>query len=106
MIRSISIALLLTLSGCGTLNSAPKSNEDIGRKLAKSGSYCSSVPRIYSGVAYDVCLLNAEERYLTSNTFLQYGILADVLLLSPIADTVLLPVTIVQQVKYGSAKVD
>ncbi|WP_157976424.1 YceK/YidQ family lipoprotein [Parahaliea mediterranea] len=104
--RVLALTLPAILAGCGTLNTAPKSNADIGRQLAGNGSYCSSVPRVYSGVAYDLCLLNAEERYLTSNTFLQYGILADLLVLSPVADTVLLPVTIMQQAKVGSAPVN
>ncbi len=106
MTRIVVVALISMLAGCGTLNTAPKSNADIGRKLASHGSYCSTVPRIYSGVIYDLCLLNAEERHLTSITFLQYGILADVLVLSPIADTLLLPVTIIQQVQLGSAAIN
>lgn len=106
MTRILVVALITVLAGCGTLNTAPKSNADIGRKLARHGSYCSWVPRIYSGVSYDLCLLNAEERHLTSITFLQYGILADILILSPIADTVLLPVTIAQQIQLGSARIN
>lgn len=106
MRRCLIIALVAALAGCGTMKTATRSNVDIGRDLAGNNSYCQSVPRIYSGVAYDLCLLNADERYLTSNTFLQYGILADTLVLSPIADTLLLPVTIMQQVHLGSARVE
>lgn len=102
----LALLLVAALAGCGTFNTAPRSNAEIGSALARSNSYCSSVPRIYSGVAYNLCLLNADERSTTSNTILQYGILADTLVLSPIADTVLLPVTIMQQVHLGSARVD
>ncbi|MNI42687.1 hypothetical protein D3C73_969880 [compost metagenome] len=89
---------LLALSGCGTALTVVQSEEEAARDLRKHKTYCQSIPRIYSGLAYDFCVLNAPPEpggYLASFVLLD-------LALSGVGDTVVLPYTIYRQVIDGS----
>ncbi len=105
MIRMITLLLVLTqLCACSSIKTVTKSNEDIGFDLYRNKSKCDFSTRIYSGVSYNFCRLNAKpKRYYNGVT--GPWLLADMLLFAPIVDTVLLPVTITQQVLYGNPKV-
>ena len=93
------------LSSCGTFSTVTKSNSEISQNLKRHDSKCSSIPRIYSGVAYDFCRFHAKPKEYASNIIVM-GYVFDIALLSPIMDTVLLPVTVYQQVKNGNVEVD
>ena len=96
--------LVITISSCGSFTTVPKSNGEISSNLKRHDSNCESIPRIYSGVSYDFCRFNAKPKEYSNNLFMT-GFILDIALFSPIMDTVLLPVTIYQQVKHGSVEV-
>ncbi|NVZ67747.1 YceK/YidQ family lipoprotein [Pseudomonas costantinii] len=86
------------LSGCGTLNTVFRDDVAATRELRKQKTYCQSIPRIYSGLAFDFCLLNAPPDVT--------GVLVPLVLVdlaaSGIVDTVVLPYTIYQQNVLGN----
>lgn len=91
-------AVTLALSGCGTLNTVLRDDVTATRELRNQKTYCQSIPRVYSGLAFDFCLLNAPPDYT--------GVLVPLVLVdlaaSGIADTVVLPYTIYQQSTLGN----
>lgn len=91
----------LLVSGCGTLNTVFREDSAATRQLRKQQTYCHSIPRIYSGLAFDFCLLNAPPDYT--------GVLVPVVLLdlamSGAADTVVLPYTLYRQGKDGNLSI-
>ncbi|SET34441.1 YceK/YidQ family lipoprotein [Pseudomonas graminis] len=93
----IAAFLITTLTGCGTIitiYNPPKASDN----LAGWHSYCSQIPRVYSGFAYGYCTLNAPERYGVHDSA---PIAAADMLLSGITDTLVLPYTIYQQNELG-----
>lgn len=88
----------LALSGCGTVHTVLQNDEDAARSLRKQKTYCQSIPRIYSGLAYDFCVLNAPP---DPTGFLVPLVLLD-LALSGVADTMSLPYTIYRQASDGN----
>jgi len=92
------------LVGCGTFNTVTKTNEAINRDMVAKGTYCETVPRVYSGVSYDFCRLNAKTKdVIYANVALSF-ILTDILF-SAVTDTVVLPFSIAQQVNHGSVEI-
>lgn len=88
----------LALSGCGTALTVLQDDEDATRGLRKQKTYCQSIPRMYSGLAYDFCILNAPP---DPTGFLVPFVLLD-LALSGVMDTVSLPYTIYRQATDGN----
>ncbi|NMX90404.1 MULTISPECIES: YceK/YidQ family lipoprotein [unclassified Pseudomonas] len=88
----------LMLSGCGTVNTVLRDDLAATRELRKQKTYCQSIPRVYSGVAFDFCLLNAQPDFT--------GVLVPAVLVDIVAsgavDTVLLPYTIYRQSTDGN----
>jgi uncharacterized protein YceK len=93
------------LSACGSLRTVTKSNFEIGYDLYKNRTKCESTTRVYSGVTYDFCRFNSEPKGSTYNGFIYGAFFLDLIFISPIVDTMLLPVTIYQQTKYGNPEV-
>lgn len=98
--------LILTLAGCGTINTVFRGDAVTSRNLAKSKSYCGAVPRVYSGVMYDFCTLHAPPAASDN-----YGTVANVYwpvidsIASAALDTLLLPYTMVRQNDEGSIEI-
>lgn len=95
---------VLILGGCGTVQTVAFSDQKAAQSLRDNKTYCGAVPRIYSGVTYDFCMLNAELKdgvdafdYKNTNP----GLLIDAAA-SGILDTFLLPYTIYKQGADGS----
>jgi len=88
----------LVLSGCGTAITVLQDDEVAARSLRKQKTYCQSIPRIYSGLAYDFCVLNAPPD--------PAGVSLPILLmdftLSGVFDTALLPYTVYRQATDGN----
>ncbi|MGE1155883.1 YceK/YidQ family lipoprotein [Pseudomonas kitaguniensis] len=104
MTLKMTVALLLAslaVSGCGTTNTVLRDDMAATHLLRQQKTYCQSVPRVYSGVAFDFCVLNAP---LTSADFLLPVVLLDIAA-SGIVDTVLLPYTIYRQNQDGSIEI-
>ena len=104
----IAALLIVSCAACSTFKTVAP---DRGRVDISSQGYdsnCNKIPRIYSGVSYNVCLLNSEPN---SNAIGGIGLLGVPLIFidtmcSAIADTVILPYTIYTQVNDGSIKVN
>ena len=102
-IQIMALAALM-LAGCGTVQTVVRSDEAAAKSLKEQKSYCGAIPRIYSGVTYDFCYLNAplekgrdSETYTNAPAF----VLIDVVI-SGALDTLLLPYTIYRQQADGS----
>ena len=94
-------ACSLFLSGCGTVLTVLQSDEDAARSLRKQKTYCQSVPRIYSGLAYDFCVLNAPPD--PTGVLIPFALLD--ITLSGVFDTVALPYTIYRQAADGNLSI-
>ncbi|MFJ5295824.1 YceK/YidQ family lipoprotein [Pseudomonas sp. NPDC088368] len=95
------LAIAVSMSGCGTI--ATLTNEkDAADELASWHSHCQTIPRAYSGVAYDFCTLNGPERHGQPPS--ATGMVIDIAL-SSITDTLVIPYTGYQQYQRGSIPV-
>lgn len=81
------------LSGCGTTVSVLQDDADVARDMRKQKTYCQSIPRIYSGLAFDFCVLHAPPD--PTGVLLPFVLLD--LPLSAVCDTVVLPYTVYRQ---------
>lgn len=86
------------LSGCGTVNTVFRGDEIVSNNLTKKRTYCNSIPRVYSGAAYNFCILRGEP---TTSVSLQAVVIQD-FVLSGMVDTLVLPYTIYRQVGDGN----
>ncbi|WP_277760322.1 YceK/YidQ family lipoprotein [Pseudomonas sp. A34-9] len=91
-------ALSSVLAGCGSVMTVLQDDADVARDMRKQNTYCQSIPRIYSGLAFDFCVLNAPP---DPSGFLVPFVLLD-LPLSGVFDTVALPYTVYRQVTDGN----
>ncbi len=92
---------LLILTGCGTALTVLQGDEDAARSLRKQKTYCQSIPRIYSGLAHDFCLLHAPP---DPTGMLIPFVLLDITL-SGVLDSVALPYTIYRQAAHGNLSI-
>ena len=96
--------LCLALSGCGTTNTVLRGDEVTRRNLKEWKTYCDSVPRVYSGVSYGLCILHGPSptvsQDIAASALLPLRLLDFVP--SASADTVVLPYTIYRQSTEGS----
>ena len=103
--KTQAILLVATmLAGCGTIQTVVRSDEVASKSLKDHKSYCGAVPRIYSGVTYDFCYLNAaleDGRDAQVHGPAPAIVLLDVVV-SGAMDTLLLPYTIYRQQADGS----
>jgi len=94
-------ALAAALSGCGTIETVSDESKAMDN-LARWGSDCHSIPRAYSGFAYQFCNLNGPARsgnhWSAGTIFMDMGF-------SAIADTLILPYTGYQQYKRGNVPI-
>ncbi|VVP27455.1 YceK/YidQ family lipoprotein [Pseudomonas fluorescens] len=98
----------LMLAGCGTIQTVVRGDEVAAQSLKEQQSYCGAVPRIYSGVTYDFCSLNAPLKKgldAQDHTNAPAIVLVDVVM-SGAFDTLLLPYTIYRQAADGSIVID
>ena len=99
------LSIIILLSACGTISTVPKTNSDVRSSLVKKDTKCSSISRVYSGVAYDFCTLHSEpNRSIYFNEFMLYFYGVD-MALSAVSDTLILPYTLVQQEQRGIIKI-
>jgi uncharacterized protein YceK len=94
----------LMLAGCGTIQTAVRGDQVASKSLKDQKSYCGAIPRIYSGVTYDFCSLNAPlQNGLDAQTHTDAPaiVLIDVVM-SGALDTLLLPYTLYRQQADGN----
>lgn len=97
----IAAVLFTAVSGCGTITTLTD-EEGAADNLAKWKSGCSSIPRAYSGVAYQFCNLDAPAR--SGSHWAAPPILLD-MAVSGVADTILIPYTGYLQYQQGDIKI-
>ncbi|MBP6057649.1 MAG: YceK/YidQ family lipoprotein [Nitrosomonas sp.] len=100
--KNVFIGLIsVSLFGCGTVNTVIKGDSTARHNLNQVKSPCESIPRIYSGVFYDMCALRGKP----SRSALWMGSGAELALidlaLSGVLDTIALPYTIYGQINEG-----
>lgn len=96
------IFAVLVLSGCGTIITVFQADNVTKYKLKKVETKCELVTRIYSGLAYDFCILRGKPSQAALWLVpLPELILIDIALSSAL-DTALLPYTIYEQIQRGS----
>ncbi len=93
--------IVVSLSGCGTVNTVIRGDSVAQRNLNQIETACRTIPRIYSGISYDICILRGKP----SHTSLWLGSAPQLmfidLVLSGVLDTVALPYTIYEQINKG-----
>lgn len=95
----ILIALAL-VTGCGTFTTLTNSDQEISANLKRQKSNCESMPRVYSGVAYNMCKMNSTGKHAYFD--LQLGFYLFDSVFSAATDTVALPFTAYAQTKEGN----
>lgn len=102
----LTLVISVVLAGCSTVKTVQ--TDEYGIKVSWQGykSKCKSIPRVYSGVAYNFCLLYGEANS-SPNSYDIQG--AEILLwdsaFSLVADTLILPYTISTQIESGNIPV-
>lgn len=96
-----SCAIWLALAGCGTVATVLQDESAAAQGLRRQKTYCQSIPRVYSGLAYDFCVLNAPP---DPTGILVPFVLLD-LALSGALDTAVLPYTIYRQGVDGNIRI-
>ena len=93
----------LLLTGCGSFRSLSQDDSEIKYDLNSYRTNCSSLPRLYSGVSYDVCKVNSSTTQFPKQLkeMLYFG---DILP-SAVFDTVALPYSIYKQNTLGSLEI-
>ena len=94
--------VLLSLSACGSMTTLTRTDKEISSDLNRQKTYCSEVTRVYSGVGYDLCVLNARSNIVPIEDQLMLGFYAVDICASAVVDTLALPFTMVSQSNYGS----
>ncbi|MCU1718337.1 YceK/YidQ family lipoprotein [Pseudomonas sp. 5P_3.1_Bac2] len=101
-------SVIATLTGCGSIDTVFRPDAVASQALKDSHSHCESVPRVYSGVMYDFCSLNAQPRSdinkdADQDLSMPWPVLD--LILSAAADTLVLPYTLYRQNQDGSIEI-
>lgn len=100
----IALTLIPFLISCGTVATLAQSDYQIKHRLSYAGTHCKSLPRTYSGLFYDYCILDSapnvsmgkESTMMHLSDFVGSGI----------ADTLVLPYTIYLQLDRGCLAIE
>lgn len=104
----LSVLLVFCTFSCATIKTIDPPNNHINISHYGKKSYCESIPRIYSGVSYNFCLLYGEpsKRVNVGSSINSIPFFVVDTVFSTVSDTVVLPYTIVMQANKGSLKVN
>ena len=91
---------LLSVAGCGTIQTGTQSDSLLSRDLKQFRTHCRTLPRVYSGVSYDLCMINSSIENELQQFILGYYLVDTVP--SAVADTLLLPYTGLRQWQQGN----
>ena len=99
---SVLLGIALLMGSCGTTTTVLRGDEVTVRELRGKKTYCQSVSRIYSGVAYDLCVLHGPPNSAGSLSLngIPWAILD--IPVSGVLDTLVLPYTLYRQSADGS----
>ncbi|MBC3255356.1 YceK/YidQ family lipoprotein [Pseudomonas paralactis] len=96
------LGVSLAMGGCGTGTTVLRGDDVTVLELNRTKTYCKSVPRVYSGLVYDLCVLHGPPN---SASGLSLNGIPWVILDAPVSavlDTLVLPYTIYRQSADGS----
>ncbi|MFA0810763.1 YceK/YidQ family lipoprotein [Microbulbifer epialgicus] len=91
---------ILPLTACGTFTTLTSTDREIAANLKKQNSSCESIPRVYSGLSYNMCKMHSSSDSINVDLLLGVYLLDSVV--STATDTAVLPVTIYRQNKSGN----
>lgn len=106
-IKAVIVLLAVACSGCATTKTVSVvDNGTISNRYWNSTTNCSSLPRVYSGLAHNACFALFASRTNGSlyNSFEIGGYVLDSMACA-VADTLVLPYTIYKQFQWGSIQV-
>lgn len=86
---------VIFISGCGTVSTVYKSDQYAIGELKKAKTLCHELPRVYSGVSFDLCQINSHSE--NPFRYMAYSLYLFDTLPSAVVDTVILPYTIYKQ---------
>jgi len=95
---------MLPLTACGTMTTLSHSDREVADKLKRANTNCQALPRVYSGVSYDMCKLNSNSESINFNWLLGIYLLDSVA--SAATDTIALPATIYRQNENGNLRIN
>jgi len=98
-------ALVATLTACGTVQTLAPEQGKVKISYNDKKSYCQSIPRIYSGVAHNFCLMYGEPSKTSYTAAADLPVWAIDTMLCAVTDTLALPYTVTRQIKDGPLKV-
>ena len=107
MKETICCLLALLCFSCATVKTIVPPFNHIEISYKGKDSYCKDIPRIYSGISYNACLLYGEPS--TTSNFNSFNGVPFIVIdsaFSVIADTVVLPYTIATQMNEGNIRVN
>lgn len=104
----ICIFFVLFTCSCATIKTVAPRQNHVEISHGSNKSYCKTIPRIYSGIAYNTCLFYGEPNQsagvdATTHSF-HYWVIDSAF--SFASDTVILPYTILSQIKNGYIRVN
>lgn len=104
----IAFSLSLICCSCATVKTIHPDNNHVLIEHRGKKSYCEEIPRVYSGTSYNLCLLYGEPSRHSNigNSINGVPIFIFDSVFSVVADTVVLPYTIVTQTTEGNIKVN
>jgi uncharacterized protein YceK len=104
----MTLATSFTLVSCATVKTLDPKDSHVNIQHQGKNSYCESIPRVYSGAAYNVCKVTGEPstRKNVGNSINGVPIIVIDAFCSVAADTLVLPYTIFRQVNDGNIAVN
>lgn len=106
IIKGLSLAVLvLALVACGTVRTLAPDQGKVKISYNNKKSYCQSIPRTYSGVAHNLCLMYGEPDRTSYTTAAEFPVWAIDTMLCAVTDALALPYTIPRQMQDGSIRV-
>lgn len=98
----------LMFTGCATVKTLNPKDDHVTIYNGSYKSYCSNIPRIYSGVSYDFCMANGEPSTgrNTGSEINGVPLVAVDAVCSAVADTLVLPYTLIRQINEGNIDVN
>jgi uncharacterized protein YceK len=93
------VAVIVMVSGCGSFTTVLGSEQGVRAGLSRVQSDCTSIPRLYSGVIYNFCMVNGKPSDFAGPLLLSYFLYDSAF--SLVLDTVFLPYTVYTQIQHG-----
>ncbi|SDY12262.1 YceK/YidQ family lipoprotein [Nitrosomonas sp. Nm33] len=97
-------SIAVFLAGCGTTNTVIRGDWVAKRNLNQIETSCETIPRIYSGVSYDICLLRGKPSQMALWVAPIPQLIFLDIALSGAFDTVILPYTVYTQISNGDIR--